>query len=269
MQANKKIFKSFESFEGLKSGWVTDCVFKLKVKTALYRLLAGLSYIPLPPKLRNTKCVLNIQNKQNEKCFLWSVLAKLYPANKHADRVEKYRKYENTSMLKYPIIVQSIENFEKKNYICKRIWFRMGNIPSKICETKNIHTHKFVTYKKSWNQSLLLNKKKLDGLLYSSAKYRGRMYYCKFCLQRFVSHKNLTNHEIYCQTHEPQKVSYTVMKTRNGLNLKTFHTNCLFHLRYTRILRHCYWKSMQMKITPQNRMSPIRVTIILADILTS
>ena len=39
------------------------------------------------------KAIINTQNDDN-KCFLWSVLAHIYPTDKNPERVSKYKKYE-------------------------------------------------------------------------------------------------------------------------------------------------------------------------------
>ena len=52
---------------------------------AKYVPLKGSQYIDLPPKVKNSKAVINIQN-DDDKCFLWSVLAYLYEANYSRER---------------------------------------------------------------------------------------------------------------------------------------------------------------------------------------
>jgi hypothetical protein len=47
---------------------------------ARYRPLKGSSYIPLPIRLRSKYTIINVTNKDN-KCFMWSIMAALYPTN--------------------------------------------------------------------------------------------------------------------------------------------------------------------------------------------
>lgn len=84
-----KMLQSFDSFEGLKSGWVIEEVLHLQVKIGVYQPLRGSSYIETPHELSKKKAILNIQN-QDEKCFLWSILAALYPVDQNPERVNKY-----------------------------------------------------------------------------------------------------------------------------------------------------------------------------------
>ena len=77
----------------------------------------GSSFSYTPAGLRGKKAILNVKNKDNL-CFLWSILAKLHPAEDNAESVTKYKKYLKT--LKYdgietPMSVGDIDRFEKLN----------------------------------------------------------------------------------------------------------------------------------------------------------
>ena len=73
-QAYYKMFVDCQEFQREGSGWAIDEVLYLKLMMA--------KYVPLklPPKVKNSKAVINIQN-DDDKCFLWYVLAYLYEAN--------------------------------------------------------------------------------------------------------------------------------------------------------------------------------------------
>ena len=52
------------------------------------------------------------------KCFVWSILALLYPASSHPDRVEQYKPYEDkldTRGIDFPMKISSISKFERQN----------------------------------------------------------------------------------------------------------------------------------------------------------
>ena len=87
------------------------------VELIQYNALKGSSYIPLPKVVTNKKAVINIQNNDN-KCFIWSVIAALYPANNHVYRITKYTLYENNlniESLTYPVALDQIPSFELNN----------------------------------------------------------------------------------------------------------------------------------------------------------
>ena len=78
--------------------------------------LKAYSYIDLPKERKLLKAVVNIQNNDN-KCFIWSVLAHLHPPKRNAERVT-HKKYENTLNVKdlmFPMSMRDIPKFEKIN----------------------------------------------------------------------------------------------------------------------------------------------------------
>src|SRR5947207_883428 len=77
------------------SGWIIVAVTGVFIEVIKYMPPTASGYIPLPkgmPTRQNG--VINIQNN-DEKCFMWSVLAQLYPASHHQERVSHYKQYEN------------------------------------------------------------------------------------------------------------------------------------------------------------------------------
>ena len=91
---------------------------------AKYVPLTGSQYIELPPKVKNSKAVINIQN-DGDKCFLWSVLAHLYEANYSKHRVYHYKPHEselNMNGIAYPVTVKDVPKFEKQNGISVNVF---------------------------------------------------------------------------------------------------------------------------------------------------
>lgn len=224
-KAAEKILSAFETFEGLKSGWVIDFVKKLEIKTGLYHPLSGSSYIPLPPKLANKKAIINIKNLHDEKCFLWSVLAHLYPAMKNSDRVQKYKRYENvlnTSTLNFPVTLPSIEKFEDLNNISVNVFgYEHEIFPLRITSKRNMtHVNLLLLKNDETNHFCLI--KNLNRLLSTLTKYRGEMHYCNYCLQRFSSKEILESHVKCCEKHDPQKVRYP-KENNKWLEFKNYH----------------------------------------------
>lgn len=81
--------KIVESIERDGSGWVENGVEFLEVGITKYVPLFGTSFIPTPSKLKKTNSIVNVQNMDDEKCFLWSVLAAVHPIASNPYRVTK------------------------------------------------------------------------------------------------------------------------------------------------------------------------------------
>ena len=90
----KKILNSIKKFQRDSSDWYFKEVIQLEIHTVQYKPMNGASYIPLPDFIMRKKAIINVQNK-DEKCFLWSVLRYLHPANKNEIRINDLKKYEN------------------------------------------------------------------------------------------------------------------------------------------------------------------------------
>ena len=82
--------KDIENFTHNGRGWRFIGLDRVVVTVYDYNLARGRRYIPTPPALASKKAIVNVQNTDN-KCFMWSVLAALYPLKDHVDRVMKYR----------------------------------------------------------------------------------------------------------------------------------------------------------------------------------
>ena len=84
------------------------------------------SYLPLPKQLNGKRGCLNLQNN-DEKCFLWSILASLHPVQRrnHLDRVSKYQEYEHDlimSGIQYPADIKDIGKFEHQSNISVNVY---------------------------------------------------------------------------------------------------------------------------------------------------
>ena len=109
----------------IKSGWSLNQIMSLKIKTAKYKPVKGSSYVELPESIKNKKAIINVKNNDN-RCFMYSILAALYPCDKDANRVSKYTKYESTlnfTNISFPVEINSISHFEKLNNISVNVYY--------------------------------------------------------------------------------------------------------------------------------------------------
>ena len=128
-EVSKQLKNRIESYEGVGSGWVVSHLEALD--TTVWKLdpLRASTYHPLASWIRNTKCVVNIKNK-DQKCFKYAVLAGLYEpsSKKKPDRLSSYAYTEaledvpEFSMLEFPVSLRNIKKFEKANDISVNVY---------------------------------------------------------------------------------------------------------------------------------------------------
>ena len=81
--------KDIETFTHNGSRWRFIGLDRVVVTVYDYNPARGRSYIPTPPVLASKKAIVNVQSTDT-KCFMWSILAALYPPKTNAQRVMKY-----------------------------------------------------------------------------------------------------------------------------------------------------------------------------------
>ena len=84
------------------------------------------SYLPLPKELEAKWGCLNIQNN-DERCFLWSILASSHPVQytNSPYRVSKYQEYEHELHMfgiQYPVDIKDIGKFEHQHNISVNVY---------------------------------------------------------------------------------------------------------------------------------------------------
>jgi len=118
-EITRELSAQVEHWNSRGSGFVIERVKKFVICITKFRPLHGSSHIPTPKRIADKHCTVNVRNK-DQKCFIWSVLASLYPTKENADRVAKYFPYEqtlNTTNLNFPLALKDIPKFEILNVI--------------------------------------------------------------------------------------------------------------------------------------------------------
>ncbi|GFY02046.1 uncharacterized protein TNCV_5099071 [Trichonephila clavipes] len=88
---SEKIVKESEDFEGRDSGWALDKILRLEVRTNRYSPFRGSSsFIEVPKQIAETKAIINVINKKDSQCFMWSILAALYPNTSNPNKTSSY-----------------------------------------------------------------------------------------------------------------------------------------------------------------------------------
>ena len=114
-----------EGYERHSSNWRLCMVLSFDLRINKYKALGASCYVPTPRKVYAKKCVINVLN-QDARCFMWAVLASLFPANSNKNNVYSYTK--NKSKLQwdddwFPMTLDKIVKFEELNQVAVNVFF--------------------------------------------------------------------------------------------------------------------------------------------------
>jgi len=73
----REFTSAVENFNKRGSNWIVDLV-DFQITLVPYRPMQGSTFIPTPKEIRNKHAIVNIQNRSDNLCFLWSVLAGIH-----------------------------------------------------------------------------------------------------------------------------------------------------------------------------------------------
>ncbi|KAL0850902.1 hypothetical protein ABMA28_006811 [Loxostege sticticalis] len=199
------IKNKIEEFEGRESGWTFLNNVSIDVNINKFDPLrgSGSTYIDLPLAIKKKKACINIQNK-DKYCFLWSVVAALYPVKNNSARVSSYPHFKsvlNTNDMSFPVTFDDISKFENNN----------PNISINVYSLKNNRTVVGPIYKSEFKSKdrikinlLLLESqaqshfvliRNLSRLVRTQiTKHHCKLYFCDDCLLFFTTEKKLNDH---------------------------------------------------------------------------
>ncbi|CAC5392259.1 unnamed protein product [Mytilus coruscus] len=213
----QKVFTSMEDFLKNGSGYQMEEVLQLQVTIIKYTPLCAGSYIHLPKTLNKANCLLNVMN-QDDRCFMWSVLASLHPPNDgemHPELVHHYLTYTDridVTGIQFPTPVSQIAKFERQNATISINVFgyeeRNDEIYPLFITKKTNCLHINVLYtRKDENQSHYVLITNFNRFLSRVKKHNGKTFFCYLCLQGFTENRLLMKHQEECKQVDFQKIS--------------------------------------------------------------
>ena len=218
----KKIIDGIEFYQKAGSGWYFKEVVNLEIHTVDYRPIMGSSYIPLPDFIMRKKAIINIQNRDN-KCFLWSVLRYLHPANRDENRLTDLKQYENdlnTKGINYPVKLKDISKFESLNPSLPGInVFSISEnnkfYPLRMAQRNPQETIDLFLYEcdGKYHYSLIKNFSRLFRSQITS-RTNGLLHICKKCFTHFSKEDLYDKHIEYCSSNETAAVRIPPRNTK-------------------------------------------------------
>ncbi|XP_036144602.1 uncharacterized protein LOC118646237 [Monomorium pharaonis] len=113
-----------EEFEEGDSGWALSRIQNLTVNVNKYNPMHAGHHVTLPRQIATKRAVVSVKSTDYA-CFAWSVIAALYPAEKHSERMTSYPHYTkilNFDDIEFPIALKDIEKFERLNDISVNVY---------------------------------------------------------------------------------------------------------------------------------------------------
>jgi hypothetical protein len=203
IKATEKLLDSYDNFMRMGSGWFLIEVLQLELKIYKYKPLRGGCFAEaLPEPYNRMRSILTFPQTGDEKCFLYCVLAHLFPQKKMKNDFHSYEKYEeqlNSDSLKYPVEIEEISTFEKDNELSINVYQLVNNnqkVFAKCVRVSENHEAERA------HINLLLHKKHYHLITNMSPflqyRNRGKRWQCSRCLTFHKTHEKMKRHAKHC-----------------------------------------------------------------------
>lgn len=197
----KNLAGKLTEFELAESGWTLESISHLEINIAKYNPLRAGSYISLPKKIQNTKSCLNIKN-EDDHCFLWSVVAHMFPSKRNPNRVSSYPHYSqilNINDMSFPPSFHDIKLFEENNPTISVNVYGLGNnndVNGPLYKTqKRKMTHVNLLYINQNEKRHFCLIKSFEKLVHKQiTRHRSKIFLCDECFVYFDSEDKLDKH---------------------------------------------------------------------------
>ena len=189
------------------SGMVLYSIRKLSVKTCKQKQVFGKSFLELPVDIKAKKACVNIKNMDDDKCFLWSLLAAKYYdtiTNKDKNEVRYYKKYAHEivepKIFEYPVKITDIPEFERLNNLRINVF-----VLDEVTTIRPAYKSE-MDFKLSFVNLLLIENEENSHYVWikdlsrlaSSKTTRHKKHFCNHCWRDFDNEKKLFFHLKYC-----------------------------------------------------------------------
>ena len=197
------ILSRIETFQNLGSNWIILNIESHYVNIAMYKPLAGSSYMKLPEDISNSKCgLINIKNDDNM-CFVWCHVRHLRPKARRATTItqkdlELSLDYEG---IKFPVKISDIDRIERKNKINISVFGYKGRkqfYPIRISKSEHKDHMELLLLGDGEGSLHYVLIKDVNRMLYSVSKHEHKQHFCLHCLHSCTSKEVLEKHKETC-----------------------------------------------------------------------
>jgi len=209
---------AIEAFNRLGWQWKVDYIIDFSITLAPFRPAQGSSFSPTPTHIAAKKCVVNVQNRNDELCFLYSILAHIHrvESKQNPSCTYHYRPHLSelvTTGLSFPLAVKDVAKFERLNEdIAVNVMTFDGRQPIPLYVTphrqRNHVVNLLLLTDDQTNTHHYVLIRDLSRLVRGRTKNGGKAFVCPCCLHCFRREHTLTEHIPQCSVHAPQVVTY-------------------------------------------------------------
>ena len=168
-------------------------IIKMDVKLSKSKNIYGGSFVELPEKIKNKKACVNIKNN-DDKCFLWSLIASKHYNDIKKIEVKHYKKHIDSIVVPedstFPVSVDDIGDWEKANNMKINV-FTLDEDENIKLEYNTIHKNKNVVNLLLYNNHYVWLKN-LDRFDASNVS-KNSVYRCDQCLNFRAATRELLN----------------------------------------------------------------------------
>ena len=198
-----------EQLEG--SGFVLNGIVNVIMEVYKVNDIQASSWVELPEKYRNNKSNINIKN-DDQFCFLWCILAHLFPIEDHENRTSNYSMHFhklNLKGLEFPMKVKDSLKFENLNTqsafgkLNVNVFELSGTVLTPILINKN-YLQPQIDLLLFENHYCLITK--LHCLINKNSHMK---WVCRRCLTAFSSEDILNQHIDRCQKQQPTNITFS------------------------------------------------------------
>lgn len=202
-------------FELNGSGWKYTATNFLRAGINEVHLTAGSSFIKTPAWISRKQATINVVNFNDDYCFIYCLLAHLYPVKNNRERPESYpqdfHRLFCLEKLQFPLKVSSICRFEKLNPTISVNVFGAENnaIIGPLYHTKQRkENHVNLLLLQSGNKSHYCLITDLSRLLHADiTKDNNKIFVCDSCLNHFTTREKYEMHQKDCSLFKPVKIT--------------------------------------------------------------
>ena len=191
-----------EQYRRNGSGWQFDGFNAAFLEASHYHPMAGGGKVQISAVVKKMRSVLNV-NAPDNKCFLYCILAKLYPVSKNAGRYTKYLTHIDAVKLdglQFPIKIADIGKVEALNNLSISVfeWCLDDESVVPLHHGCGLGRQIDLLYIRDEFTGHYLLIKNFNAFMRHRTKHHHSMHYCRRCLHGFSTADLLSDHGEYC-----------------------------------------------------------------------